>query len=72
MEGTAFDLKGFGETVADIRRLREKSLRDVSKETGVSHTTLHRIEHGLPIGIHALNAVAHWAKLSLDHYGGLR
>ncbi len=41
-----YDPQGFGRMVASNREFLGMSLREVSEDTGIAVSTLHRVEHG--------------------------
>lgn len=57
-------------TVLLGERMKEKnySMRDVAKETGVSHTTISRILAGQTADIDTLIAICKWMNVSPSHF----
>jgi len=50
----------FGSMLRLYRTVRQQSLRDIAKETGVSHATLMRIEHGEAFDVATWMALQRW------------
>lgn len=64
----ALNLAALGERLRKVRLDQRKTLKRVSEETGISVTTLSRVERGAAreIGSNTLLALAKWLDVSLD------
>jgi transcriptional regulator with XRE-family HTH domain len=63
-----FDLIAFGERLRQVRTERQKTLKQVSDETGISIATISRIERGEANEVESktLATLANWMNVSLD------
>ena len=63
-----FDFNGFLSAVDAYRTRAKKSWRQVSRETGVSASSLTRMSQGKRLDIDGMIALSIWANLELDNY----
>ncbi len=64
----SFDFNGFLSAVDSYRVKSNKSWRQVSKETGVSASSLTRMAQGKRLEIEGYMALSSWADLDLESY----
>ena len=63
-----FDLIAFGERLRQVRTKREKTLKQVFEETGISIATVSRIERGEAneVESNTLGTLSNWMNVGLD------
>jgi transcriptional regulator with XRE-family HTH domain len=64
----AFDAAAFNEAFRKVTKLRGKTMKEVSAETGVSETTLSRMQQGRKPDAASLATLSAWAGMNPSHF----
>ncbi len=68
MSNSHFDAEGFYASLDGERLARNKSWKEVAKESGVSASTLTRMGQGKRPDIDSLAALAKWSGIAVERY----